>query len=761
MAVQPSNSRSSDRFFVLASLLIILLGAFWRIGNLGGDSFWHDEMVTVRNAQAGLQAMYDPHHPPLLHIITWFVISTFGDAEFTVRFPAAIAGVLSLALMIRLGKEIGRPRAGLWAALLLAVLPFHLRYSQEIRYYAPLMAFSLLTFLLLHRALTEPKLVRWIAFALITALNLYTHYGALLVLAWQSIVIGVWLFSRILKGQSRAVLHVAIAALVVIILYAPWSQQLLLAIDINTGSNATGGTTDFTPALSTWVRETFWAFGFGHGILPYLVFALCMIGFAVWIWRRDWITFSLAAVGLVVPILLVIRFGVARWAFPKYIIYMLPLYLIAAGVALDFLFGLIGRHLQPRYRFAPIVISLLAALALVVVTVPLLLEEHAYIEGDWKGITQRTEQAAQDGDVFVSMALDLPNGYNQGAYTWPFYLDKAFKDYTFVASNHMLPIDVQVLANTNSDFWMVLLNRVVPIEFREGTAQVTPFQNSLFLVRPTIQADSDLEKLMAMYEQMIPMAVAPSPQCLLRHDLATMHYVAQEYELAEQMAIDASMQCPEGRIYEPNRYLLLNGIYQALLEDYRRAGETEKIEEIEEKARQTAAQLLRLDIREPSALAHLAVMDLLEMFEAGGAQVSEDNVPEPVEVRRYTMPQNGDWSDVLFMHSGASVSWQVALPETPTALSFRAAMDPNSWDWGGDGSTFVVQIETDAVPSQELYRRHISNEESDRQWHDELVSLAKYAGQTVRLTLRTEPGPRDDFTGDWAGWGQPLIVMEP
>jgi len=171
--------------------------------------------------------------------------------------------------------------------------------------------------------------------------------------------------------------------------------------------------------------------------------------------------------------------------------------------------------------------------------------------------------------------------------------------------------------------------------------------------------------------------------------------------------------------------------------------------------------LLRLDIREPSALPVLAVTDLLQMFEAGDAQVSENQVPEPVEVRRFTMPQNGDWSDVLFMHSGASVSWQVALPEEPTALSFRAAMDPNSWDWGGDGGTFVVQIETDTGSPQELYRRHVTNEDSDRRWRNELVSLAEYAGQKVTLTLLTEPGPRMDFTGDWAGWGQPLIVLEP
>lgn len=761
MAIQSSYRQPLNRFLLLASLLIILLGSFWRFGNLGGDSFWHDEMITVRNAQAGLQAMYHPHHAPLLHILTYFVINTIGETEFTIRFPAAIAGVLALALMIRFGKAIGRPRAGLWATLLLALLPFHLRYSQEIRYYAPLMFFSLLTFVLLHQVLVKPTVVRWIAFALATVLNLYTHYGALVVLAGQSIVIGVWILSRIRRGQIKVILQPAIAALVISILYSPWLSQMLLAIDTNTGSNAMGGTSDFTPPLSTWVREAFLAFGFGQGLLPFLIIVLCIIGFGVWAWRRDWITLSLAAVGLVTPLLFITTFNVARWAFPKYVIYMLPLYLIAAGVALDALFDQIDRRLITRQRLASVGIPLLAAVTLVIVTRPLLREEHAYVEGDWKGITQYTEPFARNKDVFVSMALDLPNGYNQGAFVWPYYLDKTFNEYTFVASNHLLPKDVETLANTNTNLWMVLLNRVNPISFQEGTAQVTPFQNSFFLVHPTIQADSNLQQLIAMYQQMIPMAVAPSPQCLLQQDLAAMYVAEKDYASAEEMADAANNACPGEEIPKVNRYLLLSQIYQGLLQQYQQEGRTDQLPAAEDKARTAATELLRLGFRDPDALRLLTVEDLIQAFVSGEAQAPDAAAPEPVQVRRYTMPQNGDWSDVLFVHAGASVSFPVVLPGEPVELYFRGAMDPDSWDWGGDGATFVIRIETASGESRELYRKYISNDISNRRWHDELIPLAEFAGQSVTLTFTTEPGPSGDYTGDWAGWGMPLIVLSP
>ena len=46
----------------------------------------------------------------------------------------------------------------------------------------------------------------------------------------------------------------------------------------------------------------------------------------------------------------------------------------------------------------------------------------------------------------------------------------------------------------------------------------------------------------------------------------------------------------------------------------------------------------------------------------------------------------------------------------------------------------------------------------DRAWHDVEVPLRQYAGQTITLTLETDPGPKGDTTGDWAGWESPRVV---
>ena len=104
--------------------------------------------------------------------------------------------------------------------------------------------------------------------------------------------------------------------------------------------------------------------------------------------------------------------------------------------------------------------------------------------------------------------------------------------------------------------------------------------------------------------------------------------------------------------------------------------------------------------------------------------------------------------------------WELTLPKDPVVFRTRIGMVPDSWEWGGDGSTFVVLIKSEDGKVAELFRQHISNDESDRYWHPVEISLNSYANQRVSLSLQTEPGPAGDVTGDWAIWDRPGIWWE-
>jgi tetratricopeptide (TPR) repeat protein len=80
-------------------------------------------------------------------------------------------------------------------------------------------------------------------------------------------------------------------------------------------------------------------------------------------------------------------------------------------------------------------------------------------------------------------------------------------------------------------------------------------------------------------------------------------------------------------------------------------------------------------------------------------------------------------------------------------------INPTVWDWMGDGVVYRV-----AVDGREVFTHALTAEQARQGWQPARVDLGEWAGQTVRLTLITDPGPHGDGGGDWAGWGDVRVV---
>ena len=163
-------------------------------------------------------------HVPLLYWLTTAALRLLPEHEVTLRLVSALAGVLAVPLLVALGRVVRLPRAGLWAALLLAVSPFAIRYSQEARHYALLLLFGLLATVLLLRALGRDRRRDWLAYGVAAALGLMTHYSAWLLLLAQGAVVAGWLLGRLRAGERGAAVRLAPAAVVVglaLLLLAP------------------------------------------------------------------------------------------------------------------------------------------------------------------------------------------------------------------------------------------------------------------------------------------------------------------------------------------------------------------------------------------------------------------------------------------------------------------------------------------------------------------------------------------------------------
>lgn len=161
---------------------------------------------------------------------------------------------------------------------------------------------------------------------------------------------------------------------------------------------------------------------------------------------------------------------------------------------------------------------------------------------------------------------------------------------------------------------------------------------------------------------------------------------------------------------------------------------------------------------DPTLLDAVTQIDLIEQFP--DAEVVNQVEPE-IDIQSFTVfPEAG--YDTILMHSGGALTYILNLPDSPVCLRFDATMFPDSWEWGVDGASFAVDVAPiDTEETERVYARYISNAPEDQRWFEEIVDLSTWSGETIQLTFSTGPGPNNDFTGDWAGWGQPRIVTPP
>ncbi|MBI5305905.1 MAG: glycosyltransferase family 39 protein [Chloroflexi bacterium] len=187
-------------FAPIAIYTIVLVAFFLRVYRLGDQNVWWDEGWSIWLSQkdfawiAWRTAMDE--HPPLHYWLLHFWNFVAGTNVFAGRFVSVAFGVLTIALIYRIGNlaKVLKPSqgwvVGMLAALFLATARFHIWWSQDIKNYTPSIFFA---FVAVWFGIESWKLEvgNWrarpiwrpiIAYALCAALAMWTHYLAALVL---------------------------------------------------------------------------------------------------------------------------------------------------------------------------------------------------------------------------------------------------------------------------------------------------------------------------------------------------------------------------------------------------------------------------------------------------------------------------------------------------------------------------------------------------------------------------------------------------
>lgn len=218
----------------LAALAVTALAFFLRVYRLGDKNVWWDEGWTVWMAQhdfawIALRTASD-EHPPLHYWLMNVWQMVFGADVFTGRFLSLAFGVLLIALVYRIGKEMGGARLGVLAALFLSFARFNVWWAQDIKNYTLSAYFAWasvwFTWKLIENGSSNSRRT-WLyvfGYALAAALSLYSHYlGALIVLA-SNVFVGMVLLVRWRRGEPFVplLLRWIAAQIAALVLFVPW-----------------------------------------------------------------------------------------------------------------------------------------------------------------------------------------------------------------------------------------------------------------------------------------------------------------------------------------------------------------------------------------------------------------------------------------------------------------------------------------------------------------------------------------------------------
>jgi mannosyltransferase len=168
---------------------LTLLAAALRLPTLGSQSLWYDEAFTpVHVLHGGLGATLHAvsqteNSPPLWYVLEWGFTRVLGTGAVALRLLSALGGIATVPLAWGVGGELAGRRAAVATALLVAVNPLLVWYSQEARVYGLFVFVAALALWCFLRALRAPTPRRLAAFAVSGALALLTHYFAVFLLA--------------------------------------------------------------------------------------------------------------------------------------------------------------------------------------------------------------------------------------------------------------------------------------------------------------------------------------------------------------------------------------------------------------------------------------------------------------------------------------------------------------------------------------------------------------------------------------------------
>jgi 4-amino-4-deoxy-L-arabinose transferase-like glycosyltransferase len=352
-AMRLNSASERSMLYWLALIAIIGFGSWLRLHGLDAVSLTQDETsmlqftfgllergypVSMRGDSENLMATYE--------LVPYFIaasVKLFGWSEWAVRLPAASFSIATLILVAATGRWWFGRTTSLWAALLYAISPWALYWSQNCFYPAQLQFFALLSVILVHYILStdRPRAASYWLTALCLGLTYFSWEGIglmFVVLGIMAIALRWRRWNFLLSTHAWAALG-TLGLLVVLqlvrraVLREPYLVLGSSRADISSPQLAMKQLT-YDPL---YYFETVF-------LSEQMLILTCFFFLGIWFLRKDW---NLRFVYMYVVLMVVVYSELLAVQTIRYIYAVLPFFLLAVAAASTQIFTWTFRQAQP------------------------------------------------------------------------------------------------------------------------------------------------------------------------------------------------------------------------------------------------------------------------------------------------------------------------------------------------------------------------------------------------------------------------------
>ena len=393
-------------------ILLAVMGLAFavRVAALDGQSLWRDEVDAIRFASGPLVELLGlfaqpGQNGPLYYLLLRPWLGVAGQSALALRFFSLFFGLLTVPLLYQVGRRLFPrwPQVAMLAALLAALSPYLVWYSQEGKMYSLVTCFIILSMERYLAALERGGWGRWLAYVVVTSASFYVHLLAALIVPVQIVV-----FVLVGRRDGYRRWKPWLASLAALTLpYLPllaWQVPLLLKPAV-TGYR-------FVP-LGDMLRSLLMSYSLGvleqprsWLLVPFV--ALLLGGGVLLVRRREWrVSLGVLLCWLLLPVGALFLITLLRPMYTaRYLIFVLPAYLLLLALALV----AVGR--RSRIVAGALLVSLLLLNGW-----GLWVQARTPLKADFRAATAYVAQRLESGDLLI---FQIPHG----RYSFDYYFQR-------------------------------------------------------------------------------------------------------------------------------------------------------------------------------------------------------------------------------------------------------------------------------------------------------------------------------------------------